>query len=87
MSEKRARYVGHPDGATIEIPIGTEGNTVIRHVPHGGEVPTEIDGQKVPAGYRDSLLEQKENWTEVKRATGDEATGTPKTAAAGKDGE
>lgn len=77
MSEKRARYSGpnaDPDGADITIPLA---NGEIRHrrIPHSGEVPTEIDGISVPASFRDSLLEQKDNWSEVNRATGTAATG------------
>lgn len=86
MSERRARYVGHPDGVDLEgIPVGTEGETRRAHIAHGGELPAEIDGLKVPASYRDSLLEQKDNWTEVKRATGAEATGKSATAAKADD--
>jgi hypothetical protein len=68
MSEKKARFVGHPDGVSLTVPVTTEGEPD-RHVTvtHGGELPTEIDGHKVPASFRDSLLEQKDNWTEVKR--------------------
>lgn len=68
MSEKRARFIGHPDGVDLEaIPVGSDGEFRRRHIPHGGELPTEIDGLKVPAAYRDSLLEQKDNWTVVNR--------------------
>lgn len=70
MSEIKARYIGHPDGVDLnEIPVGTEGEVRRAHIPHGGELPTEIDGQAVPASYRDSLLEQKDQWTTVKRQT------------------
>jgi len=82
MSERRARYVGHPDGVDLNaIPVGTEGETRRAHIQHGGELPSEIDGQKVPASFRDSLLEQKDQWTEVKRATGAEATGKAPSSA------
>jgi hypothetical protein len=81
MSERRARYVGHPDGATLEIPVGNGGDRVIRHIPHGGELPSEIGGQKVPASFRDSLLEQPDNWTEVNRATGDDAKARARTVS------
>lgn len=78
MSAVKARYVGHPDGVLLEgIPVGTAGDTRRLHVPYGGELPTEIDGMKVPASYRDRLLEQSDNWTDVKRET----------AKAGKDGD
>lgn len=78
MSEKRARYTGHPDGVELSVPVGNAGEFRNIHIPHGGELPTEIDGQKVPAQFRDSLLEQKDNWTDVKRATGDETKGSKK---------
>lgn len=81
MSEKKARYVGHPDGVTLTVPVSTEGEPP-RHVtiPHGGELPTEIDGHPVPASFRDSLLEQKDNWTEVKRQSKTEDKSTTATA-------
>jgi hypothetical protein len=88
MSERRARFVGHPDGAYLQgIPVGTDGDTRRLHVPHGGELPSEIDGLKVDPKYRDSLLEQESNWTLVNRATGADATGSKTTAAktAGKE--
>jgi hypothetical protein len=72
MSEKRARYVGDPDGCDITIPLAN-GETRNRHIPHGGEIPIEIDGARVPAAFRDSLLDQPSNWTLVNRATGDDA--------------
>lgn len=68
MSTK-ARYIGHPDGADIAIPF-RDGDIVNIHVPHGGELPEQVGGRKVPASYRDSLLEQTDNWTEVKRDPG-----------------
>jgi hypothetical protein len=73
MSEKRARFVGHPDGVYLpQIPVATEGEPPRSlQVPYGGELPSEIDGHKIPASFRDSLLEQKDNWTLVNRATGD----------------
>lgn len=80
MSEKRARYTGGSQtGVELAIQLAN-GETRNRHIPHGGEVPTEIDGIKVPAAFRDSLLEQTDNWSEVKRATGSEAV--PKATAA-----
>lgn len=73
MSEKRARYVGPSQtGVDLTVPL-PDGTSRALQVPHGGEVPMEIDGQKVPAAFRDALLEQADNWTEVKRATGPEA--------------
>jgi hypothetical protein len=82
MSEKRARFIGHPDGAFLQgIPVGTDGDTRRLHVPHGGELPAEIDGLKVDPKYRDSLLEQEANWTLVNRATGDETKGKNTSAA------
>ena len=68
MSEIKARYVGHPDGVDLQgIPVGDEGETRRQHIPYGGELPTEIDGQSVPASYRDSLLAQSDQWTKVTR--------------------
>jgi hypothetical protein len=89
MSERRARFIGHPDGADLEgIPVGTAGDTRRLHIPYGGELPSEIDGLKIPASYRDSLLEQEANWTLVNRATGSDATGKTTTAAkAEKEGD
>lgn len=70
MSEVKARYVGHPDGVYLDaIPVGNAGDTRRLHVPYGGELPAEIDGMRVPASYRNSLLEQEANWTTVKRDT------------------
>jgi hypothetical protein len=73
---KKARFVGHPDGIYLPaIPVTTEGEPPRSlNIPHGGELPTEIDGHKVPASFRDSLLEQKDNWTEVKRDSGKTTT-------------
>ena len=67
MSDKKARFVGHPDGVDITVPIdgGREQHNL--HIPYGGELPTEINGLKVPAAFRDSLLEQEANWTSVTR--------------------
>jgi hypothetical protein len=66
---KKARYVGSSDEVSLTVPVSTEGEPP-RHltISHGGELPTEIDGHKVPASFRDSLLEQKDNWTEVNRS-------------------
>jgi hypothetical protein len=74
MSERRAKYVGHPDGVDLSIPF-RDGDMVALHVPHGSELPAEVEGRKVPADYRDSLLEQADNWTSVDRAVGDEVKG------------
>lgn len=82
MSEIKARYVGHPDGVDLSIPY-KDGDVIHIHVAHGAELPTEHEGRKVPTSFRDSLLEQTDNWAEVKRATGSAATG--KTTS--KDGE
>lgn len=88
MSDKRARFIGHPDGAYLEgIPVGTDGDTRRLFVPHGGELPAEIDGLKVAASYAESLLEQEANWTEVKRATGDETKPKSTTAAKAEEKE
>jgi hypothetical protein len=74
MSVKKARYIGHPDGVDLSIPF-RDGDVVNLHIAHGAELPTEVGGRSVPAAFRDSLLEQEDNWSEVKRATGSEATG------------
>lgn len=74
MSDKRARFVGHPDGVDLSIPFN-DGDTAHLHIAHGGELPSEVNGRRIPAAYRNSLLEQEANWTSVNRATGDEATG------------
>ena len=70
MSEIKAKFIGHPDGVDLnQIPVGDEGEFRRARIPYGGELPTEIDGLNVPASYRDSLLEQKDQWTQVKRQT------------------
>lgn len=86
MSEKRAKYVGGSlTGVDLSIPF-KDGDVVQVHVPHGGELPAKTpDGRTIPAGYRDSLLEQEDNWKPVNRATGDDVKGD--TAKAGKEGE
>lgn len=67
MSDVKARYVGHPDGIeNLSVPLAN-GDTARVSIPHGGELPSEIDGVSVPASFRDSLLEQSDNWTRVKR--------------------
>jgi hypothetical protein len=68
MSDIKARYVGHPDGAYLPlVPVGDEGETRAITVPYGGELPHEIDDLPVPASFRDLLLEQKDSWTQVRR--------------------
>jgi hypothetical protein len=64
----KARYTG---GSLTGVDLAIEfkdGDIVQVHVPHGGELPEEVQGRKVPAAYRDSLLEQTDNWSEVKRS-------------------
>jgi hypothetical protein len=69
----KARYVGHPDGIEdFRVPVGTEGEQRRISLAHGQELPAEIDGLKVPAKFRDSLLQQKENWTRVKRGASED---------------
>lgn len=93
MPDKRARYTGPSEtGVTLSVPL-SDGQTIYGvHIDKNAELPTEINGIKVPAAFRDSLLEQEDNWSEFNRATGSEATGSDtkaKTTAAksGKDGE
>lgn len=74
MSDKRARFIGHPDGVDLSIPFD-DGDVAHVHVAHGAELPAEVRGRKIPASVRNNLLEQESNWTEVNRATGPEATG------------
>lgn len=72
MSEKRARYTGTSQtGVDLSIPV-TDGEFLHVHVGHGAELPAEVDGVKVPASYRDALLAQGDEWSEVRRATGDD---------------
>ena len=68
MSDIKARYIGSSEGVHLTVPVTTEGEPD-RHlyVPHGGELPLEIDGHTVPASFRKSLLQQADNWTEVRR--------------------
>jgi hypothetical protein len=66
---KKARFVGHPDGVDLSIPY-MDGDVIHVHVAHGAELPTEVEGRKIPASFRDSLLEQSDNWSEVNRDTG-----------------
>lgn len=68
MSEVKAKYVGHPDGIEdFRVPVGTEGEERRINLAYGQELPMEIDDLAVPAAFRDSLLEQKDNWTTVRR--------------------
>jgi hypothetical protein len=82
MSQVKARYVGdQPDGVTLGVVLD-DGDIRPYHVPHGGELPLEIDGRKVSTEFRNGLLKQ-DTWTDVRRDTG--KTTTP--AKAEKDGE
>lgn len=73
MSERRARYVG-PSETGVDITYTLQsGEARTVHVRKGGEFPTEIAGEHVSAAYRDSLLEQSDNWTTVRRTTGSDA--------------
>ena len=68
MSDIKARYVGPNESVHLSVPVSTEGEPPRQiTIPHGGELPTEIDGHPVPASFRKSLLEQDANWTEVRR--------------------
>lgn len=70
MSERRAAYRGPSlTGVDLTVPLAN-GEYRSVHVEHGAQLPTEIDGVAVPATYRDSLLQQEDNWSEVKQATG-----------------
>lgn len=71
MSDRRAKYVGHPDGVDLKIRY-MDGDIVSLHVAHGSELPAEVHGRKVPDDFRDGLLEQEDNWRPVDRAVGDE---------------
>jgi hypothetical protein len=69
MSDIKARYVGdNPEGVTLGV-ILEDGDLYPYAVPQGGELPQEIDGRKVSTKYRDGLLAQEGNWTQVKRDT------------------
>jgi hypothetical protein len=77
MTDIKARYVGpNPDGVTLGV-ILDDGDRVPFTVPHGGELPQELDGRKVSTEFRDGLLSQEDNWTKVRRET--------KTAKAGEE--
>jgi hypothetical protein len=63
----KARYTGGSlTGVDLAIQF-KDGDVVQLHIPHGGELPLEVEGRKIPAEYRNSLLEQADNWSEVKR--------------------
>jgi hypothetical protein len=80
MSDIKARYVGpNPDGVTLGVVLD-DGDLVPLTVPHGGELPQEVDGRKVSTAYRDGLLAQEDNWTRVRRDN-------KPAAKAGKDGD
>ena len=69
MTDIKARYVGDsPEGVTLGVRLD-DGDIYPFTVPHGGELPQEIDGRKVSKEYRDGLLAQDGNWTRVKRDT------------------
>jgi hypothetical protein len=69
MSDIKARYVGdQPEGQTLGV-ILEDGDIYPYTVPHGGELPQEIDGRKVSTKFRDGLLAQEGNWTTVRRDT------------------
>ena len=69
MTDIKARYVGDsPAGVTLGVQLD-DGDIYPLTVPHGGELPQEIDGRKVSTAYRDGLLAQDANWTRVKRDT------------------
>lgn len=71
----KARYTGGSlTGVDLAIPYN-DGDVIHLHIPHGGELPeTTPDGRRIPAKFRDSLLEQSDNWSEVKRDTGSTST-------------
>jgi hypothetical protein len=67
MTDVKARYVGpNPDGVTLGVVLA-DGDIHPLTIPHGGELPQEIDGRKVSKSYRDGLLAQEDNWTSVRR--------------------
>lgn len=59
------RYIGHPDGVELSVPVGSGYEFKDLFVPYDGELPQEIGGQKVTEEYKTSLLEQADNWTET----------------------
>lgn len=56
---KRARYDGGHPAVIVEV---LPGKTVT--VEQGHQLPTELDGEQVPASVRDGLLETND-WSEV----------------------
>jgi hypothetical protein len=77
MTDIKARYVGpNPEGVSLGVRL-EDGDLYPYTVPHGGELPQEIDGRKVDKAYRDGLLAQEGVWTSVRRDT--------KTAKAGEE--
>jgi hypothetical protein len=72
---KRARYIGGSGtGVTLQVPLA-DGQTRPVHVEPNHLLPEEIDGQKVPAAFRDSLLDQAANWSSVQQTAGDQQSG------------
>lgn len=71
-AEKRAAYRG-PSGTGVDLTGVELANGELRsvHVEQGAQLPTEIDGVRVSAAYRDRLLEQ-EDWHEARQATGNQ---------------
>ncbi len=65
---RKARYVGGSmTGVDVLITL-KDGDQFTLHVDPDHELPSELpDGRKVPAYVVDSLLEQEDNWSEVKR--------------------
>lgn len=65
MSTKKAAYHG-ASGTGVDVVVTFDDESVSTvHVPHGNQLPTEVDGKPVPARVRDSLLAQ-DGWSEVK---------------------
>lgn len=58
---KRARYDGPHTAVTVQIPDSTISPF---DVERGHLLPTEVDGQSIPAKVRDDLL-SRQDWTEV----------------------
>lgn len=73
---RKAKYVGgHRPG--VEVTVHDEqGVPHIVTVEHNHELPEETDdGFAIPASVRDGLLEQKDEWSEVKRDTSPKGKG------------
>jgi hypothetical protein len=63
---KRARYDG-PHTSVLVFPWGSlDGRHV--EVERGHQLPTEIDGESVPAAVRDELI-ARQDWSEVQHNT------------------